>query len=151
MISNLSFGKFLKPRIIMSRFFSIFGIFLLCSVWQMSGRCLAGVKVGVAGLKPAAHLAVCENLGLDTTVISDKGVTDPNILRKFDLVIVTSIKNPSSTEQQAAWKQFVEGGGRLLLEDTAFPPKSLFPGYSGHGKCPYLTKWEVGFPSPYKT
>lgn len=87
---------------------------------------LSPLRIGVGGMYPCGLEGVAARLGLPRERIWLRELADPAVLRDYDVVLASS---PSSSYPGfvQAFKQFVEGGGRGLIEMWRLQDNTLLP------------------------
>jgi len=87
---------------------------------------LPPLRIGVGGMFPAGFEGICSRLGLPHERIDDADLADAAVLKRYDVVLVSS-PSPSYPGAAAALRQYVESGGRALVEMWHLGDRTLLP------------------------
>jgi hypothetical protein len=84
-------------------------------------------RIAVAGTWATGHIGLLARHGMPRERLLDPQLTDPEVLRRYDVVIVSgTVRNWDAA--QPVVEQYVRDGGCALLECTALPSAEALPG-----------------------
>jgi hypothetical protein len=84
--------------------------------------------VGVGGDYPTGYRGLLARLGLPYEVLIDYQLTDAQVLRRFDLLLVGSVNGSLQDQAHRAIMAYVQAGGTALIDSRACPPPPIVPG-----------------------
>jgi hypothetical protein len=84
--------------------------------------------VGVGGDYPTGYRGLLARLGLPYQVLIDYQLTDVDVLRRFDLLLVGSVNPGLQNRAHRAIMEYIRGGGTALIDSRACPPPPVVPG-----------------------
>lgn len=87
--------------------------------------------VGVGGEYPTGYRGLLARLGLPHEVLVDHQLADAQVLRRFDLLLVSGRTDTVTNGVREALMAYVRAGGTAVLDSGVFPPAAVVAGKGG--------------------
>jgi hypothetical protein len=84
--------------------------------------------VGIGGEYPTGYRGLLARLGLPYEVLVDHQLADAEVLRRFDLLLVSGRSDTVPDREREAIAEYVRTGGTAALDSGVFPPAAVVAG-----------------------
>ncbi|MBT3381845.1 MAG: hypothetical protein HN742_08930 [Lentisphaerae bacterium] len=90
--------------------------------------------VGIGGEYPTGYRGMLSRHGLPHEVLLDYQLADVTVLRRFDMILIGSVRGSIAGRAREALMRYAWEGGTAVLSGRASPPASVVPGKGGKAK-----------------
>ncbi len=88
-------------------------------------------RIGLAGEFPSGYNGLLARQGLPRHILLDCQLTDPGVLNRYEILLVTNLAGPVIAEAMPVLLEYARQGGTLLLDSNAVPPEEVVAGARG--------------------